>query len=173
MCDVMTGLAVFGAVTSLVGGQQQAQVTSNAAEENLEAQYEQTAVKQEQINESSALEMHERQKQGMIDRAESRAIAGESGALGFSSDRLMADSFMQEGTDLMSIERNRANQAKQGDVNNKSYRASAQSTANTAYANAPTPINTGLQIAGSVLGGQQAVRQKTLGPSIQNYPTYT
>ena len=173
MCGVMEGLAIFGAVTSLVGGQEQAYQTSQAAEENLEAQYEQTAVKQEQINESSALEMHERQKQGMIDRAEARAIAGESGALGFSSDRLMADSFMQQGTDIMSIERNRSNQAKQGDVNNKSYRAAAQSTSNTAYNNAPGYIDTGLQIAGSVYQGQQAVREKTLGPTIQNYPTYT
>ena len=162
MCDIMTGLAVFSAVSSFAGGQQQAQSTSQAAEENLQAQYAQTAVKQEQINESAALEMHERQKQGMIDRAESRAIAGESGALGFSSDRLMADSFMQQGTDIMSIEQNRANQAKQSDANNDSYRAQAQSTTNTAYNNAPTVLETGLQIAGSVFGANQATRAKTL-----------
>ena len=47
------------------------------------------------------------------------AISGESGALGFSSDRLLADSFMQEGTDLMSIEQNRYNQMKQTDINNQ------------------------------------------------------
>jgi predicted PilT family ATPase len=163
MCGVMEGLAIFGAVTSLVGGQEQAYQTSQAAEENLEAQYEQTAVKQEQINESSALEMHERQKQGMIDRAEARAIAGESGALGFSSDRLMADSFMQQGTDIMSIERNRSNQAKQGDVNNKSYRAQAQSTANTAYNNAPSLIETGLQIGGTIAKYNKEVDTKSKG----------
>ena len=163
MCGVMEGLAIFGAVTSLVGGQQQAQQVSTAAEENLEAQYEQTAVKQEQINESSALEMHERQKQGMIDRAEARAIAGESGALGFSSDRLMADSFMQQGTDIMSIERNRSNQAKQGDVNNKSYRAQAQSTANKAYNKAPSLIETGLQIGGTIAKYNKEVDTKSKG----------
>ena len=163
MCGVMEGLAIFGAVTSLVGGREQAYQTSQAAEENLEAQYEQTAVKQEQINESSALEMHERQKQGMIDRAEARAIAGESGALGFSSDRLMADSFMQQGTDIMSIERNRSNQAKQGDVNNQSYRAQAQSTANTAYNNAPSLIETGLQIGGTIAKYNKEVDTKSKG----------
>ena len=173
MCDVMTALAVGGAVTSFIGGQAAASATSDAAQANLEAQYAQTAEKQKQINEQSALETNERQRQGMIDRAESMAVAGESGALGFSSDRLMADSFMQQGTDLMSIEQNRSNQMKQTDINNQSYRASAQSTANTAYSNAPGLIDTGLQIGGSIYGAQQATREKTLGPKIQNYPTYT
>ena len=80
---------------------------------------------------------------------------------------------MQEGTDLMSIEQNRSNQMKQTDINNQSYRASAQSTANTAYSNATGLIDTGLQIGGSIYGAQQATREKTLGPKIQNYPTYT
>jgi len=173
MCGVMEGLAIAGALTSYAGGQAQASATSDAAQANLEAQYAQTAEKQKQINEQTALEASERQRQGLIDRAESMAIAGESGALGFSSDRLMADSFMQQGTDLMSIEQNRSNQMKQTDINNQSYRASAQSTANTAYSNAPGLIDTGLQIGGSVYGAQQATREKTLGPKIQNYPTYT
>ena len=103
MCGVMEGLAIAGAVSSFVGGNSQASRAADAAQANLEAQYEQTAEKQKQINEATALEAHERQKQVLIDRSESMAIACESGALGFSSDRLMADSFMQEGTDLMSI----------------------------------------------------------------------
>ena len=173
MCGVMEGLAIAGALTSYAGGQAAASAQSDAAKANLESQYAQTAEKQKQINEQTSLESSERQRQGLIDRAESMAVAGESGALGFSSDRLMADSFMQQGTDIKSIERNRSNQAKQGDVNNKSYRAAAQSTSNTAYNNAPGYIDTGLQIAGSVYKGQQAVREKTLGPKIQNYPTYT
>ena len=162
MCDVMTALAVGGAVTSFMGGNSAADAQAKAAQANLESQYAQTAEKQKQINEQSALETHEREKQGMIDRGESRTIAGESGALGFSSDRLMADSFMQQGTDIMSIEQNRANQAKQSDANNDSYRAQAQSTTNTAYNNAPTVLETGLQIAGSVFGANQATRAKTL-----------
>ena len=166
MCGVMEGLAIAGAVTSFVGGQSQASATSDAAKANLEAQYAQTAEKQKQINEQSALEASERQRQGLIDRAESKAIAGESGALGFSSDRLMADSFMQQGTDLMSIEQNRSNQMKQTDINNQSYRASAQSTANTAYSNAPGLIDTGLQIGGSIAQGYDDINTKTLGPTI-------
>ena len=173
MCDVMTALSVAGAVSSFAGGQSAASAQSDAAQANLESQYAQTAEKTKQINEQSALDDHERKKQGLIDRAESKTIAGESGALGFSSDRLMADSFMQEGTDLMSIEQNRVNQMKQAHINNQSARATAQSTANTAYDNAPGLIDTGLQIGGSVYGAQEATRTKTLGPKIQNYPTYT
>ena len=161
MCGVMEGLAIAGAVSSFVGGQSQASATSDAAKANLEAQYAQTAEKQKQINEQSALETSERQRQGMIDRAESMAIAGESGALGFSSDRLMADSFMQEGTDLMSIEQNRSNQMKQTDLNNQSSQATAQSQANAAYNNAPGLIGTGLQIGGSIAKYNQKVDTAT------------
>ena len=163
MCGVIEGLAIAGAVSSFAGGQAAASATSDAAQANLEAQYAQTAEKQKQINEQTALEASERQRQGLIDRAESMAIAGESGALGFSSDRLMADSFMQEGTDLMSIEQNRSNQMKQTDINNQSYRASAQSTANTAYNNAPGLIETGLQIGGSVAKYNKEVDTKSKG----------
>ena len=161
MCGVVEGLAIAGAVSSFVGGQSAASATSDAAQANLEAQYAQTAEKQKQINESTALEAHERQKQGLIDRAESMAIAGESGALGFSSDRLLADSFMQQGTDLMSIEQNRSNQMKQTDINNKSYKASAQSQANQAYNNAPGLIGTGLQIGGTIANYNQSVDTAT------------
>jgi hypothetical protein len=161
MCGVMEGLAIAGAVSSFVGGQSQASATSDAAKANLEAQYAQTAEKQKQINEQSALEASERQRQGLIDRAESMAIAGESGALGFSSDRLMADSFMQEGTDLMSIEQNRSNQMKQTDINNQSSRATAQSQANAAYNKAPGLIGTGLQIGGTIAKYNQTVDTAT------------
>ena len=163
MCDVMTALAVGGAVASFAGGQSQASATSDAAKANLEAQYAQTAEKQKQINEQTALEASERQRQGLIDRAESMAIAGESGALGFSSDRLLADSFMQEGTDLMSIEQNRSNQMKQTDIDNQSSRATAQSQANAAYNKAPGLIGTGLQIGGSIAKYDKEVNDKSKG----------
>lgn len=173
MCDVMTALAVGGAMSSYMGGQSAANATSDAAEANLKAQYAQTAEKQKQINESSAVESAERYKQGLIDRAEARAIAGESGALGFNSDRLMADSFMQQGTDLQSIEKNRQNQIKQENINNQSYQAQAQSSVNKAYNDAPGLIETGLQIGGTIYSAKEAERKKTLGPKIKQYPTYT
>ena len=163
MCDVVTALSVASAASSFMGGQSAANAQSDAARANLESQYAQTAEKQKQINEQSALESHEREKQGMIDRGESRTIAGESGALGFSSDRLMADSFMQQGTDLMSIENNRKNQIKQTNRENQSYKAGAQSTANTAYSNAPGLIETGLQIGGDIYAYNDKVNKESKG----------
>lgn len=162
MCDVMTGLAVFTAVSSFMGGQQQAQNVSTAAEENVLARYEQSEVEAEEVIDSTAVDMSERHKQGMIDRAESMAIAGESGALGFSTDRLMADSYMQQGQDLMSMEQNKANRLAQIDVNNKAYRAQGQTQANVAYNQAPSAVGTGLQIAGSVAKAYQTTEAKTL-----------
>jgi hypothetical protein len=73
----------------------------------------------------------------------------------------MADSFMQEGTDLMSIEQNRSNQMKQTDLNNQSSRATAQSQANAAYNNAPGLIGTGLQIGGTIANYNQKVDTAT------------
>lgn len=172
MCGVMEGLAIAGGLTSFMGGQAQASATSDAAKANLEAQYAQTNEKRKQINEEKALDANQRKLQGLVDRAESKAIAGESGALGFNTDRLLTDSFFQEGTDLASIEQNRSNQMKQTDVENRSAWATGQSTANTAYANAPGMIDTGLAIAGTIHKGRAAERTKTLGPKIQNYPTY-
>ena len=163
MCGVMEGLAIFGAVTSLVGGQQQAQNVSNAAEENVIAQYEQNDVKAEQIIDSTSVDMAERHKQAMIDQAESRAIAGESGALGYSTDRMMADSYMQLGQDIMSMEQNKSNQLAQIDVDNKSIRARGQSQANTAYNQVPSAVGTGLQIAGTVAQANQTTEAKTTG----------
>lgn len=162
MCDVMTALAVGGGLSSYFGGQSAANAQADAAEENLKSKYAQTAEKQNQINESSNMEQAERIKQGMIDRAEARAIAGESGALGYNSDRLMADSFMQQGTDLQSIELNRKNQIKQENINNKSYQAQAQSAVNNAYSNAPGLIDTGLQVGTNIYTAKQLEKQKTL-----------
>ena len=162
MCGVIEGLAIAGAVSSFAGGQAAASATSDAAQANLEAQYAQTAEKQKQINEQTALEASERQRQGLIDRAESMAIAGESGALGYSTDRMMSDSYMQLGQDLMYMEQNKSNQLAQIDVDNKSIRARGQSQANTAYNQAPSALGTGLQIAGTVAQAYQTTEAKTL-----------
>jgi hypothetical protein len=170
MCGPITpmmALSIAGSAFQYFQGQSQAKDQARAQRANLEAQYQQTAEKQKQINEQAALESHERMKQGIIDRGEARTISGESGALGFSSQRLMADSFMQEGTDLMSIEKNRSNQIKQTNWENKSAQAKAQSGTNDAYNKAPSLIGTGLQIGGEILDAQEKVKTQT-----KNYPTY-
>ena len=162
MCGVMEGLAIVGAVASFAGSNQQASNVSDAAQQNLEAQYAQTEVQAEQEKDTTAVDMSERYKQGMIDRAEARAIAGESGALGFAGERLMADSFMQEGLDIMSMEQNKSNKLAQLDVNNQSYQARAQGQANEAYNRADSLVGTGLNIAGTVAQAYSTTDAKTL-----------
>lgn len=163
MCDAMTVLSIAGSAFQYVQGQQAASDAAAAQRANLEAQYQQTAEKQKQINEKAALESHERMKQGMIDRAEAKTIAGESGALGLSANRLIADSYMQEGTDLMSIDLNRRNQIKQTDWENKSARAKAQGGTNEAYNKAPSAIGTGLQIGGDIYAYKNKVETESKG----------
>lgn len=176
MCEptqIMMGLSIASSVSSFVGGQQQASSAADAQEDNLNAYYKQTAQKQKEINEAAASDAVERRKQGMIDRAESMVSAGESGALGFTSDRLISDSLMQQGTDITILENNRKNAIKQTNNENTSARANAQSRTNQAYSNAPGLIETGLQIGSDYYSGQQKIKTGTLNKINQTYPDYS
>ena len=172
--NIMRGLSVASGVMAFAGGQQQAQSVSDSQEEGLKAFYEQTARKQIEINEQAEVNTLERRKQGMIDRAEAVTAAGESGALGFTSDRLIADSFFQQGTDVSTIEMNRKNQIIQTMNENESARANAQGRTNTAYASAPGLIETGLQIGTDIYGTEAAIERNTkaaVGSRYSNYNT--
>lgn len=148
MCspELMLAASVASSAVTFISGQQQAAAAGEAAVTQTELMYEQAAEKQKQINAQAANQEAERQKQGMIERAQMKTISGESGALGFSSDRLLKDSFMQEGTDLMSIEANRSNQIKQTELEKRGAMAKGTAVATDAYNKAPTILGTGLQI---------------------------
>ena len=149
MCTGVEMLAIASAATaatSYVSGQQTAQATAKAAQENMNAQMEQNSVRQEEINKQSANDATERSKQAEIERGRMRVVAGESGALGTSQDRLINDSLFQEGTDLSTIEANRQSSIKQTNVDANALKAQNQSAANLAYSKAPTLVGTGLQI---------------------------
>jgi hypothetical protein len=170
--NIMRGLSVASGVMSFVGGQQQASASADANSAGLEAFYAQTAEKQKEINEQAAVNQLERRKQGMIDRAEAVTAAGESGALGFTSNRLIADSLMQQGTDVSTIEMNRKNQIKQSDNENKSAYARATGATNQAYANAPGLIETGLQIGTDIYSTEANVERNTKATVGNKYPNY-
>jgi len=170
MCDVMTALAVAGGVASFVGSNAAASDAGDAAEADLQNKYAQEAERRKQINEQYAVQANERDRQQMIDEAEAKTIAGESGLGGFNTDRLVADSMMQMGMDLMSMEQNRSNEMKQSSWNDKSYRSNAQSITNTAYAKADGILETGLNIGTSIAKGNAMTEAKTLGPTIKQGP---
>lgn len=158
MCEPLTILAIGSAALSYVQGQQQASNAAKSANQQTELSYRQEGDRLQQVNEQSALDKTERTKQGMLERAKMSTIAGESGALGLSSDRLLNDSFMQEGTDIASLEKNRLNQGKQSGWKNIQSEAGGQSTINTAYNAAPSLIGTGLQIGADIYSGTKKAK---------------
>ena len=164
MCEpatIMMGLTIAQGVSSFVGGQQQASAQADAAIANNQAFYEQTKIKQTQINEEYANKEFERRKEGQRARAEAMTAAGESGALGFTADRLIADTFMQQGFDLVAMENNRNNAIKQTNAENKSSQARTQSAVNSAYSDAPGFIDTGLQVGGTIYRDQQLINKQS------------
>ena len=170
--NIMMGLSIASGAASFLGGQQQAEASADSNAAGLEAFNAQTAEKQEEINEQASVAMTERRKQGMIDRAEAVTAAGESGALGFTSNRLIADSFFQQGTDVSSIEMNRKNSLKQTQRENDSAYASATGRTNQAYSSAPGLIETGLQVGTDIYGTKAAVEQGTKSAVRSQYSNY-
>lgn len=151
MCEpttIMLAISAASAVTSYVSANQNAEAQAKASNDATALSYEQNTVRQGQINDQSALDKSERVKQGMLERAKMATIAGESGALGLSSDRLLADSFMQEGTDIASLEKNRQNNQVQTGYANRQAEATGKSEINKAEANKGNLLQTGLQIGG-------------------------
>lgn len=145
MCNpilVMAGMSVVSAI----GAKQNASNAQVASNNALSQQYQQINEKQGQINQQSALDQSERDKQGLLERAKMATISGESGALGISSDRLLSDSFMQEGTDISSLEKNRVNAIKQTGWEGTQAQANAQSRNVEIASKTPTVLGTGLQI---------------------------
>jgi type II secretory pathway pseudopilin PulG len=163
MCDpatAMLAISVLSAGVSYVQGQQQAEDSAEAANEATELSYQQNAERQSQVNDQSALDKAERTKQGMLERAKMATISGESGALGLSSDRLIADSFMQEGTDISSLEKNRLNNQTQTSWDNRQAEATGKSRINDAEAKAPSLIQTGLQIGSDYVDYKSKTKPK-------------
>lgn len=150
MCDWTLALSIASAGMQYVSGQQMAAATAESMAQQTQLMYDQAAEKEKQINSQAANTEAERNKQGMIERAQMKTIAGESGALGFSADRLLKDSFMQQGTDLMSIEANRTNQIKQTELEKQGAMMKGQAATTDAYNKAPSIIGTGLQIGADV-----------------------
>jgi hypothetical protein len=158
MCDPITALSVASAGFSYIGGQQQARNAITASNNSANLQYQQINEKQGQINDQSAIDQSERNKQGLLERAQMATIAGESGALGLSSDRILGDSFMQEGTDMASMEKNRQNALKQSVWEGKQAEGQANVNNSKAYSTTASLIGTGLQIGTDVYTGTQKAK---------------
>lgn len=161
MCDLTLGIAALSGLMSYNSQNEMAQAQMDAGAESHRLMLEQIQEKQRQINQQNTLEQSERNKQGMIERAQVATIAGESGALGFSADRLIGESFMSESLDIASLETNRGNAIKQTEYEKKASGARYNSTVNIAKSNQGNLISTGLQIAGDYSRAQRVTKAKT------------
>lgn len=163
MCDVMTALTVGMSAFQYMAGQSQAESQYAAQAAATKQSYEQIADKQQQINQQAALNESERTKQGMLERAKIATIAGESGALGLSSDRLINDSFMQQGVDVSSIEQNRQNSIQEAEWKMEQAQAKGSAANLETASKAPSLVGTGLQIGADIYGGTQKAKTKVTG----------
>ena len=131
------------------------------AYDNAVLQNQQLQEQREQIGKQSANDMTERARQAQIEQGRLRVITGESGALGFTQDRLLMDSEFQEGTDIATIEANRTAALKQTDLTALSNYNQNVSAVNQARNKAPTLLGTGLQIGGSLGNSYMGYRAAT------------
>lgn len=142
-------IQAVSAVSSYVGGQNQADAANNAAWNNYYANKAILDQQAKEITQSANNQETERSIQAQIERAKMRTLAGESGLAGNLVDRWMQDSSMQESKDISSIETNKSNQLKQNLNQQQGIYARAQGQSNEAYSKAPSMLGTGLQIAGA------------------------
>lgn len=148
MCDpVSIALSVGSALLTYSQKNDMVEAQNSATEQSYAMMLEQTKEQQRQIDQASQVEQSERNKQGMMERATIATIAGESGALGFSADRLVGDSFMQQAADIGSMETNRANAIKQSQTEAKAAQMRGTGAINSNMTQAGSLLGTGLQIA--------------------------
>lgn len=161
MCDATLAISALSGIMSYGAQNEMAQAQMDAGAESHRLMLQQIQEKQRQINQQNTLEQSERNKQGMIERAQVATIAGESGALGFSADRLIGESFMSESLDIASLETNRGNAIKQTEYEKQASGARYKSTVNIAKSNQGNLISTGLQIAGDISKAKRVTKAKT------------
>lgn len=153
-------MTAISAVSSYVGGQQQAIAAANAANAQSRAEWENYNVQKNQLEQEAIqtgnqamMEKSERAKQLMIEQAKINTMAGETGIGGNSVNALLQDSYMQAGVDLTTIESNRLSRGMQNTsqvgqsyaiAKNRSTEANIR--AQDAYDRAPSLLGTALQI---------------------------
>lgn len=139
-------VAITSAAVSYDSGQRQLYASSKAAHDNQVIQNQQIEEQRKQIAQQAANDKTERMRAQQQEEGKLRVITGESGALGFTSDRLLQDSEFQMGSDIATIDANKVSAMKQNNMNALSIYSENTSRVNEAANRAPTLLGTGLQI---------------------------
>lgn len=141
-------------------GQQAADDQAEALQQGAALMNEQTREQYRQVNAQASDEMSARALQARQERARLRVVAGESGIGGNLVDRALNQSLFNEGTDIATLENNRANTAAQLHEEAKGRTANAQSQMNSIKR--PSLIGTGLQIGGAALNAYSTKKTNEL-----------
>lgn len=157
MCEPTTAAIAIATMSAAqagltyIEGTQAAKAQSEAIENSAKLQLETNAEQQQQITKQSIDEMSARAREATIERGRLKAIQGESGLMGNSQDRVMNESYFNEGTDMASIEGNRKASLKQSQLEAKGIASGAQSQMNAIKR--PFLIGAGLQIGAAGVQG--------------------
>jgi hypothetical protein len=158
MClDPMTAMTALSIGSSLLGyanDYENAQDSYDEIEKDHYAQQAAILEQQKQITANATDKMTDRAKEAMIERGRLRAIQGESGLSGNTQDRIMRESYFNEGTDISAIEGNRKSAIKQSKLDAEGLRASNQSRINSVKQ--PSLIGAGLQIGTAIALDKQS-----------------
>lgn len=145
---VMIGMAALSAASA--GVQMQQQKYTAQAEQDLQAQnnaeldkaairqYSDLSVTEDEIQEQSALESLEQQKQYIQARGRQLVMAGASGTYGSSVDAMLRDLTQTKGKNLQIINRNRESQLKDIQTQAEQIRYGARAQKGNRIFNKPT-----------------------------------
>lgn len=170
MCGVPAAALVVSIISSVAAyqGQQvqaknqqafakeQAQAGQAAARRDFDLQNATESQRQLQEAEGASQAVQQVQREAAMAKASTRVAAGEAGVAGLSVDQLLSEFDQQESAARYNINRNRAFSVDQSQLARQGIAANAnQNIGRTRYApiGRPSLLATGLQVAGSALGG--------------------
>lgn len=154
MCDPVTAMMAFTAVSSVagfMGASADAENAQDAAEANYQAQLADLAARQKEIDGTALEEKSDVAKEALIRKGQLRVATGEAGISGLVVDSLLNDVQTQAGSSVARIEENRTRASNQNDRAKQSAHAGAQSRINANKKPSPLKLigdlgSAGLQI---------------------------
>ncbi|BCS53305.1 hypothetical protein [Geobacter sp. SVR] len=153
MCNPMLAVAAVSVIASatasaisIVQAQNQAEAETKSAESAAASDYQRATLQQEQINASAGLDMTERLRQSLKERAAIRLSAAEAG---LTTGREELAAHQAASKDISIMEANRSAGIEQSQAEKDAIFANAQGRIRAAASRVPSPFMAGLQIATS------------------------
>jgi hypothetical protein len=159
MCDptsILIGAVALGAGSTALGIKSQNDAASAQAQSANQAasnDYDLLNLQEKQVNDASATEAFNRERQGMREMAKIRTSQGESGAMGNSSLRELHSSMFNTSLDTSIIESNREDAILQAEANKTKIGTTNSSRLNEAKASGSNPLMSFMKIGSAGMSG--------------------